>query len=49
LLCGAPYDATEGVEVDRDESRRLAGHLTEEIDRILADSELWRPPPPPER
>jgi len=44
LLCGAPYDATEGVEVDRDESRRLAAHLAEEIDRIVADSEPWSPP-----
>jgi hypothetical protein len=37
------------VEVNRDECKRLAGHLTEEIDRILADSEPWRPPRPPER
>jgi phosphatidylserine/phosphatidylglycerophosphate/cardiolipin synthase-like enzyme len=49
LVCGAPYETSEGVEVDRVESKRLAGHLTEEIDRILADSEPWRPPRPPER
>jgi phosphatidylserine/phosphatidylglycerophosphate/cardiolipin synthase-like enzyme len=49
LVCGAPYETSEGVEVNRDECKRLAGHLTEEIDRILADSEPWRPPRPPER
>jgi len=32
------------VEVDREESKRLAAHLAEEIDRILADSDHWRPP-----
>ncbi len=35
--------------VDRYESKRLASHLAEEIDRILADSEPWRPPRPPDR
>lgn len=44
LVCGAPYEKSEGVEVDREECERLAAHLAGEIDRILADSEPWRPP-----
>jgi phosphatidylserine/phosphatidylglycerophosphate/cardiolipin synthase-like enzyme len=46
LVCGAPYAESEGVPVDHAECERLATHLGEEIDRIIADSEPWRPPQP---
>jgi hypothetical protein len=34
LGCGAPYETSEGVEVNRDECKRLAGHLRKRQETI---------------
>jgi phosphatidylserine/phosphatidylglycerophosphate/cardiolipin synthase-like enzyme len=44
IVLGSPYAESEGVQVDRDECRRLAEHAGTEIDRILALCEPWPPP-----